>query len=100
VEAQGASKMKRMILILLLWSSQAAAEGMNYSENGQTEVKLEVCIDTARNGVILETRVIENNSVTVQWSMTAQQHCSLVKVFDDQKQSNYFSCFCGAISKN
>ena len=92
--------MRKMVLIILLLSSQAVAQEMSYTDSNLKEENLQSCIDTARDGVILETRLIENNEVTLQMSMTAKRHCTLVKAFVTDTERNHFTCFCSTISKN
>ena len=101
MEAQGANFMKRMILtIILLWSVEAVANELSYKSSNDKEEQLQVCIDTARDGVILETRIIENKLVTLQMSMTAKRYCTLIKAFEQKTEDNHYSCFCSNISKN
>ena len=89
-----------MILAVLLWSSPALAEDIPYRDYLLRQQGLEVCIETAKDGVILERRMMENNSVTLVVSMTDKRHCTLIKVFDGQSQTNRFDCMCSTISNN
>ena len=89
-----------MILAVMLWSAPALAEDAPYRDYLLRQEGLEVCIETARDGVILEKRMIENNSVTLVVSMTAKRHCTLIKAFDGRLQENRFDCMCSKISNN
>jgi len=85
---------------MLLWSSQAIANELSYKSSNEKEENLQVCIDTARNGVILETRKIEDGVVNLQMSMTAKRYCILIRAFDQETEDNHYSCFCSDITKN
>ena len=101
MEAQGANFMKRMMLtIMLLWPLEAVANELSYKSSNDKEEQLQVCIDTARDGVILEKRISENKLITMQMSMTAKRYCILIKAFKQETEENHYSCFCSNISKN